>query len=273
VSQPQFVEPSGSFPMARDSLGTLRPEFENLGTNWRDSVARSNVPPEFDRSQVANGPGDRAVDPVSSGECYQGHGQGGNRAAVERAVSFAPESHRERPETIVKYRQMDPAAVEAELLPRPRASHPSSMPMEVEYEVPCRLRQPMEVGCEVPCSLRQSCPPSEVHTYPPTRIDVPPRGALAPHPVIQGDQLEGQRVRAPSVAPGVPSSSSVPAAKQEGFIAEAQGTGPTVDADHVPPCLVDASAPSSEPPTQASGAFAELRDRSSSLRSTMGAPA
>jgi len=43
VSQPQFVEPSGSFPRVRDSLGTLRPEFGNLGTNWSDSVARDSV--------------------------------------------------------------------------------------------------------------------------------------------------------------------------------------------------------------------------------------
>ena len=54
-------------------------------------------------------------------------------------------------------------------------------------------------------------------------------------PVIQGDQLVGQWVRAPSVAPGAPpSSSSIPAAKQEGFIAEAWGTAHTVDAGHVP---------------------------------------
>jgi len=77
--------------------------------------------------------------------------------------------------------------------------------------------------------------------------------ALAPHPVIQGEQIVGQWVRAPNVAPGVLSSSSVPAAKQEGFIAEARGTGPTVDADHVPLCIVDALAPSSGPLVQASG--------------------
>ena len=131
---------------------------------------------------------------MSSGERYMGHGQGGNPAAVERAVSFAPGSQGERPETTVKYWQMDPAAVEAGLLPRPGASHPSSVPVEVGYEVPCCLRQPMEVGYKVPCSLRQSCSPSEVHAYPPSRIDVPPRGALAPHPVIQGDRIVGQWV-------------------------------------------------------------------------------
>jgi len=40
VSQLQFVELLGSFPRARDSLGTLFPEFENLGTNW---VIRSPI--------------------------------------------------------------------------------------------------------------------------------------------------------------------------------------------------------------------------------------
>jgi len=114
VSQSQFVELSGSFP--RDSLGTLRPEFGNLETIWGDSVARSNVPPEFDRPQVASGPDDRAVEPVSSGERYQSHGQRGHPAAVERAVSFAPGNHGERPETTVK---MDSATVEAGSLPRP----------------------------------------------------------------------------------------------------------------------------------------------------------
>ena len=59
----------------------------------------------------------------------------------------------------------------------------------------------------------------------------------------------------------VPSSSSVPAAKQEGFIAEARETGPTVDADNVPPCIVDALAPSSGPPIQASGTSAESKDK------------
>jgi len=98
-----------------------------------------------------------------------------------------------------------------------------------------------------------------VHAYPPQRVDVPVGGALAPHTAIQGDQIVGQSVRAPNSAPGVPSSSSVPAAKQEGFIAEAQGTGPTVNADHVPPCMVDILAPSSEPQVQASGIAVESK--------------
>jgi len=52
----------------------------------------------------------------------------------------------------------------------------------------------------------------------------------------------------------VPPSSSIPAAKHEGFIAEARGTAYTVNADLVPSCIVDALAPSSELQNRASGA-------------------
>jgi len=84
VSQPsQSVEPSGSFPTARDSLGTLRPEFGNARTDWGDCVARSDVPPEFNGVPVVNGLGDRAVYPVPPGEHYQSRGPEGNPAAVE----------------------------------------------------------------------------------------------------------------------------------------------------------------------------------------------
>ena len=88
---------------------------------------------------------------------------------------------------------------------------------------------------------------------------MPLGGAVAPHPVVQGDQIVGQWVRAPHSAPGVPSSSSVPAAKQEGFIVEARGTGPTIDADNVLPCIVDALAPSSGSQIQASGTSVESK--------------
>jgi len=212
VSQSQLLEPSGSLPRARDSLGTLHPEFGNVGKNWGDQVTRSDVPPKFNRPPVVNRLGDRAVYPVSSGECYQSRGREGNPATVEWAVTFAPEGHDEGPVITVQYRQMDPAIAEAGLMPRPGAPRPSSIPVEI--------------GLEPPCSLRQTCPPSVVHTYPPQRVDVPLRGALASHPVILGDQIVGQWVRAPSVASGVPSSSSVPAAKQEGFIAESRERAP-----------------------------------------------
>ena len=93
VSQPsQLVEPSGGFPRARDSLGTLCPEFENGRTNRGDCVARSDVPPEVNTVPVVNGLGDRAVYPVPPGERYQSRGPGGNPVAVERAVTFAPDN-------------------------------------------------------------------------------------------------------------------------------------------------------------------------------------
>jgi len=95
---------------------------------------------------------------------------------------------------------------------------------------------------------------------------VPVGGALALHTAIQGDQIVGQWVRAPNSAPGVPSSSSVPAAKQEGFIAEARGTGPTVNADCIPPCMLDILNPSSAPQVQASGIAVESKGRDRSLR-------
>jgi len=104
VSQSQLVEPSGSFPRARDSLGTLHPELGNVGMNWGDQVARSDVPPKFNRPPVVNRLGDRAVEPVSSGKCYQGRGREGNPAAVERAVTFALEGHDEGPVITVQCR-------------------------------------------------------------------------------------------------------------------------------------------------------------------------
>jgi len=159
----------------------------------------------------------------------------------------------------VQYEPMDPAVAETGQMPHTGAHHPSSIPMEIGLEPPCSLHQPVELRFEAPCNLRQTCPPSVVHAYPPQRVDAPVGGALAPQTAIQGDQIVGQWVRAPNSAPGVPSSSSVPAAKQEGFIAEARGTGPTVNADHVPTCMVDILAPSSEPQVQTSGIAVESK--------------
>jgi len=85
------------------------------------------------------------------------------------------------------------------------------------------------------------------------------RGASAPHPVIQRDQLVGQWVQA--LSHGVSSFSSAPAAKQAAFIAEARGTCHTGESGQVPQCIVDASASSSEPPVQASGASAEFKSK------------
>jgi len=184
-----------------------------------DRVARSDVPPEFNRFPVVNGLGDRAVYPEPPGERYKSRGREGNPATVERAVTFAPGGRDEGTVITVQYQPMDPAAVEACLMPHPGPHHPSSVPMERGLEPPCSLRQPVEIGFEAPCNLRQTRPPSVVHAYLPHRVDVPVGGALAPHTAIQGDQIVGQWVRASNSAPGVPSSSSVPAAKQEGFFA------------------------------------------------------
>ena len=129
--------------------------------------------------------------------------------------------------------------------------------MEIGLEPPCSLHQPVEEGLEAPCNPRQVCPPSAVYAYPPQRVDVPVGGALAPNTAIQGDQVVGQWVRAQNSAPGVPSSSSVPAAKQEGFTAEARGTGPTINADRVPPCMDGILNPSSALQVQPDGAVAE----------------
>ena len=168
VSQPlQLVEPPGVFPRARDSLGTLRPEMGTGGLDWGERVARSDVPPEVNGVPVVNGLGDRAVYPVPPGERYQSRGPEGNPVAVERAVTFAPDSRDEGMVITVQYRLMVPAAAEAGGVPRPGAHRPSSVPVKIGLEPPGRLRQTAEGGFEAPCSLRQACPPSAVHAYPP----------------------------------------------------------------------------------------------------------
>jgi len=84
-------------------------------------------------STVVSGLGDRAVCPVSSGECYQSRGREGNPAAVERAVTFAPDGRDEGTVITVQYRPLDPAIAEAGLMPRPGAPHPSSVPVEIGF--------------------------------------------------------------------------------------------------------------------------------------------
>jgi len=147
-------------------LGTLRPEFGRVGTDWGDRVARSDVPPEFNRFPVVNGLGDTAVYPVPPGERYQSRGREGNPAAVKRAVTFAPDGRDEGTVITVQYRPMGSAVAEAGQMPRPGAHHPSSVHVEIGLEPPCSsLRQPVELGFEAPCNLRQTCPPSVVHAY------------------------------------------------------------------------------------------------------------
>jgi len=73
----QSVELPGSFPRAWPGPGIRRAEFGNFETIWGDSSARS-LRPEFDRSQVASRPVDKAVELGAPGECYLSDGQGVN---------------------------------------------------------------------------------------------------------------------------------------------------------------------------------------------------
>jgi len=137
VSQPsQSIEPSGGFPRARDSLGTLRPEFKNGRTNWGDCIARSDVPPGVNRVPVVNGLGDRAVYPVPPGECYQSRGPEGNPVVLERAVTFAAEYRDDGTVMTVQYWPMVSAAAEAGGAPHPGARHPGSVPVWIGPEPP-----------------------------------------------------------------------------------------------------------------------------------------
>jgi len=193
VSQPsQSVEPSGGFPRARDSLGTLRPEIGNGRTDWGDRVARSDVPPEVNGVPVVNGLGERAVYLVPPGECYQSRGPEGNPVVVERAVTFAPEYRDDGTGITVQYRPIVPAAAEAGGVRHPGAHHPSSVPVGIGSEPPYLPRQPAGGGFEAPCNLRQVCLPSAVHACPPQRVDVPAGSVLVPQTVVQGDPVVGQ---------------------------------------------------------------------------------
>ena len=73
-----FVQPPvdarGSTPRAWPGPSARRAELENLGNIWRDSSARDDPRPEFDRSRVANGFVGSAVEPAATGEPYPSHG-------------------------------------------------------------------------------------------------------------------------------------------------------------------------------------------------------
>ena len=194
VSQPsQLIEPSGSFPRARDSLGALRPEFENGRTNWGDCVVRGDVPPEVNRVPVVNGLSDRAVYPVPPGDRYQSRGSEGNPVVVERAATFAPEYRDDGTVMTVRYRPMVPAAAETGGAPRPGAHNPGSVPVGIGPEPPYHPRMSAGGGFEAPCNLRQNCPPSAVHAGQ-QRVDVPAGNVLIPQTVVQGDPVVGQWV-------------------------------------------------------------------------------
>jgi len=94
----QRIEPSGSFPRAlAGPVGILRPPVGNMERVWGEASARSNLQPEFDASQVASRPEDRAVDLGASGERYLNHGSASGAVAVNRADTYSQDSHGARP--------------------------------------------------------------------------------------------------------------------------------------------------------------------------------
>jgi len=192
VSQP--IEPSGSFlRVLAGPVGILRPPVGNVERVWGEASARSNLQPEFDASQVASRPEDRAVDTRASGERYLNHGSASGAVVVNRADTYSQESHGARPKKTMESQQMDPAGMETGLTgmqPVPGASVPSSGPAEVGHVMPGDLRQP--------------CLPSEAHIVHPPGMDVQSMGAPAPCPVAQGDQVVGHKwVRNPSCVSGL----------------------------------------------------------------------
>ena len=152
MSQPlQLIEPSGSFPRARDSLGALRPEFENGRTNWGDCVVRGDVLPEVNRVPVVNGLSDRAVYPVPPGDRYQSRGSEGNPVVIERAATFAPEYRDDGtvmtsnlgeaiPVTTGARTSTTAETAETGGAPRPGAHNPGSVPVGIGPEPPYHPR-------------------------------------------------------------------------------------------------------------------------------------
>jgi len=179
---------------------------------WGEASTRSNLQPEFDASQVASRPVDRAVNPGTSGERYLDNGSVGSSVTVNRAETYSQGSHGARPKTTMESQQMDSAGMETGttgMQPAPGASVPSSRPAEVGHVMPGNLQQP--------------CLSSEVHNLHPPRMDVQPVGAQAPCPVIQGDQVVSHKwVCNPSCVSGLSLIPLTPDLGQGGFIAEAR---------------------------------------------------
>jgi len=85
---PLPVDPRGSTPRAWPGPSARRAELGNLGNIWRDSSARGDLRPKFDRSQVANGLVGRAVEPGATGEPYPSHGLGMDPALLGGWMPF-----------------------------------------------------------------------------------------------------------------------------------------------------------------------------------------
>jgi len=231
---------------SRDPLCRIWKLQNNLG----DLSARSSLRPEFDRSQVASRPEDRAVELGASGERYLGHGQVVGPATVQQSHVLPQSSYGTRPKTTAEARQMDSARVEAGpvgLPPGPGVLVQGPRAREIGYELPSDLGQPNQ--------------PSGAHTYPPPRKDVQPRGTLVPCLVAEGDQTMKPWLRAPSLASGLSSFPTTPESRMEGFIAEARGTCQTTNTAVVSQCVTGGSGPPSTQHSQASSASGEAKSK------------
>jgi len=260
---PQPVETRGSTPRAWPGPGARCTELGTMETIWGDSSARSSLRPEFDRSQVASRPVDRAVDLGATGERYLSHGQGIGPGTVWRSDALPPNGYGMMRNATAEARQMYSAGAETGLVglpPNPGVPVPGPHALEVGYEIPHDLRQPNE--------------PSGALTHPTSGVDVQPRGTVVPCPVIPEDLTVRPWVRDPSLASGLSSFPATSESRPDGFIAEVWGTCQTTNAVVVSQCVVGCSGPPSTQPSQASGAFGKpsLRTPCSNCKSMMRVP-
>ena len=132
---PQPIEPSGSFPRAlAGPVGILCPSVRNMQDIWGEASTRSNLRPEFDASQVASRPIDRAVDPMASGECYLSTGSVSSSVTVNRTDICSQGNQGAWPKTTLEPQRMDSMGMGAGLTGVRLVSGAygqSSSPMEV----------------------------------------------------------------------------------------------------------------------------------------------
>jgi len=111
VFMPQSIEQSGRFPgVLAGPVGILCPPVGTIERSWGDASARSNLRPEFDMSQVASRPEDRAVDP--SGPHHLSHSLVSDSVSVTRAEMYSQGSHGARPKATLESQQICPAGME-----------------------------------------------------------------------------------------------------------------------------------------------------------------
>jgi len=248
VFMPQPIKQSGSFPRAlAGPVGILCPPVGNMEYIWGEASTRSNLRPEFDASQIASRPVDRAVDQWASGECYLSNGLVSNSVTVNRTEIYSQGSHGARPKTTMESQLMDSAGMEA-----------GSTGVRLVSGASGQSSSPVEVSS----NLQPPCPPSGVHVVHPPRTDVRSTGAPAQSPVTQGDQVVGHKwVRNPSSVSGLSSIPLTPDVGQDGFIAEARGTSDAIDVAQIASCVTGASTSSSGQPSQVSNASAESKSK------------